>query len=118
MPSIHISRRSTSQAQPTQPSKEKKKISRNYRDYVKRVVGKKAKKLRIEVLEEVRNIFRMRTPSGQVCPNACKGKILFTGKSFKSYFLKLCSFLRNLVLRPALSSRGNFWRAVCTLYEE
>ena len=90
MPSIHISRRSTSQAQPTTPSKEKKKIPRNYRDYVKRVVGKEGKKLgqklHTQVTDQVHNILRMRSSGGQVCPTACKGKILFTGKSFKSYF--------------------------------
>ena len=102
MPSIHISRRSTSQAQPTQSSKEKKdKIPKKQREYIKRVVSKKAKELRSELIDKVHYILRMRSTSGQVCPNACKGKILFTGKSFKSYFLELCSFLRNLVLRSS-----------------
>ncbi|KAK2566623.1 hypothetical protein P5673_009267, partial [Acropora cervicornis] len=58
MPSVHISKRSTSQAHPTQPPKEKKKVPKSIRDYVKRMIIKFA-------------TDRMKSASGK-CPSSCK----------------------------------------------
>ena len=76
MPSLHISKRSTSHTQPTQPSKEKKKVPKHIRDYVKRQFRKSFEIHRQGLLNELRG---RKTP-GQDCPTSCKGKFL-SGKS-------------------------------------
>lgn len=69
MPSLHISKRSTSHTQPTQPSKEKKKVPKHIRDYVKRQFRKSFEVHRQGLLNELRG---RKTP-GQDCPTSCKG---------------------------------------------